>query len=405
MRIAFFADSYRPYISGVVQSMDITARHLRELGHHVSLVVPSYPDLPAAAEPDVIRVPSLPAGVYPSLRIGLPIAIWPGRPPFDVLHAHSPFTLGLAAVRLGARYDLPVVFTVHSLYDEYVRYLPLHGDGPLSLPGLADKDRTVVAPGAVPGLAASAVRTYVTALLNRCARIVAPSRHVQAALWDWGVEQPVAVIPTGVDQDALLAAGATPDMRRRLGIPAGAFVWLYVGRLAPEKEVAFLVRAFARFARSGIPARLLVVGDGPERSRLEELAAELGVAGQVLLTGALPFSNVAACYRAADLFTYACRVDTQGLVLAEAAAVGLPALAVACPAAIEVVRPGLTGLIAPPEIDRFAALAVRYATDPDLQLTLRDGCARHAFAWSARESAGQLAQLYGELVQPVGATR
>lgn len=404
MRIAFFADSYRPHVSGVVRSMEITAHHLRDLGHHVTLVVPDHPDAPSEPEDGVLRVPSLPAVVYPSLRIGLPIHVWPGRPPVDVLHAHSPFTLGLAAVRLGARYGLPVVYTVHSLYDEYVRYLPLHGDNSPSLPGWLGGERPPAAPGAVPGLAAAAVRKYVAALLERCDRVIAPSRHVQDALAEWGVTRPIAVIPTGVDRDALLAHRDGASIRRRFAIPPEAFLWLYVGRLAPEKEVDFLLAAFSRFA-AGLPARFLVVGDGPELERLREQAAELGVAERVLFPGALPFPAVAACYQAADLFTYACRVDTQGLVLAEAAAAGLPALAVACPAAIEVVRPGITGLIAPPDPGRFAALAIRYATDAVLRQSLREGCARHATFWGARESAARLTQLYQELVDPVGAPR
>lgn len=357
MRVALFTNNYLPFCGGVTTSVETLRRGLEARGHEAWVFAPRF----AGGPPDgarVVRYPSIPALTYPDFALALPFA--PGiaarvrRLGFDVFHAHHPFLLGPAARRLARRLGRPLVFTYHTRYDKYAHYVPVR--------------RALVETAAV---------RLSTAFAARADAVIAPSALVRDELRARGVRVPIAVIPTGVDL-AAFSPGDRDAARAALGLPREDPVLLYVGRLDREKSVDRVLLAFDRVAGTVPRARLLLVGHGTEAQRLRRLADRLAAADRVRFVGVQPHAELVPFYRAADLFLFASETETQGLVLAEAAACGLPAVAVDAPGCEEVVRDGQTGLLTKGDPLALADAAIGLLLDP---------ARRAAMAARAREVA------------------
>jgi glycosyltransferase involved in cell wall biosynthesis len=360
VRVALFTNNYLPFCGGVTISVETLRRGLDATGHDAWVFAPRFP----GAGPDgerVVRYPSLPAATYPEFALAIPysprIAALVRRLHVDVLHAHHPFLLGPAARRLARRLGVPLVFTYHTRYEKYAHYVPL--------------SRRAVERAAL-GLS--------TRFANTCDALIAPSALIRDELWARGVRAPITVVPTGVDLDQF-QPGDRARARQGLGLPAEGTMLLYVGRLDREKSVDRVLLAFDRVAGTVPGVSLVLVGHGTEGGRLRSLARTLGAAARIVFLGARPHAALPACYQAADAFVFASETETQGLVLAEAAACGLPAVAVSAPGCDEVVRDGETGLLTKNDP---AALA-----DAVIDLLLDDGrrlrMARAARIVAARE--------------------
>jgi 1,2-diacylglycerol 3-alpha-glucosyltransferase len=357
VRIALFTNNYLPFCGGVTISVETLRRGLEGRGHEVWVMAPRFRGVPDG-DAGVLRYPSIPATTYPEFPLAIPYA--PAVTArvraldVDVFHAHHPFLLGPAAARLARRAGRPVVFTYHTRYEKYAHYVPL--------------TRAVVETAAV---------RLSTRFAARVDAVIAPSVVVRDELKRRGVRAPVAVIPTGVDL-AHFRPGDQQAARRALGLPAGDPVLLYVGRLDREKSVDRVLLAFEHVASTVPRARLLVVGHGKEAERLRRRAAALSAAGGVQFLGVRAHDRLPLCYQAADLFVFASETETQGLVLAEAAACGLPAVAVNASGCDEVVRDGETGLLTKPADTALAEAAIGL---------LLDGDRRAAMAARARDVA------------------
>jgi 1,2-diacylglycerol 3-alpha-glucosyltransferase len=349
MRIALTTESYLPYVSGVTVSVDALARGLGARGHEVRVIAPR--PAPGRApqavgspgpEPEIAWLDSyqLPRLVPPAYRMPWPNP-WASalrdaegwRP--DVVHAHSPFVTGLLARELARRVRAPLVFTHHTRFAHYGHYL-----GWLAGPGSALTD------------------AYLRRFWARCGAIVAPSTDLAGEIRSRLAQENrdrVHVVPTGIDVDGIRALEAV-DSRAEAGWPVDAVIVATLGRLAPEKSVDVVLDAAAIALERAPAARLLVIGGGPSEVELRRRGAALG--DRVHFTGALPRLEALARLRAADLFAFASRTETQGLVLSEALAAGLPAIAIEGPGVADSVRDGVDGRIvaADPEPTRAARL-------------------------------------------------
>ncbi|MDQ7819839.1 MAG: glycosyltransferase [Armatimonadota bacterium] len=342
LRIAMFSESYLPRTSGVVHSVAAFASALRARGHRVVVAAPrirGYRD----ADPDVIRYPSIPTR-EPDFALGLwwapaaERAVEAAAP--DVVHTHGPFLMGRAAARVARRRGAPLVFTHHTLYDEYVHYVP----GP----------RWMWRP---------LVRRYVARYANRCACVLAPSAALASRLRAQGVRCRVEILPTGAVDPDLLASLDPRWVRPTFGIPAGQPLLVTASRLAPEKSVDLVLRAFGRVAARR-DAVLLVIGGGPEETALRRLAGRLGVAGRVVFAGRQPHRRTLECMAAADAFIFGSQTETQGLVLVEALACGCPVVAVDAGGVGDVVTDGETGYLVPASADALARRVLEILDDP-----------------------------------------
>lgn len=344
MRVALFTNNYLPFCGGVTISVETLRRGLEARGHEPWVFAPRFPGVPVQA-PRVVRYPSIPATTYPEFALAIPcsarVARLVGRLDFDVFHAHHPFLLGQVGRRLARRHRRPLVFTYHTRYEKYAHYVPLRQ---------------------------SLVERLAVRLSTRFAAaadaVIAPSAVIRDELCRRGVRARIAVVPTGVDVGQFHPAPPAAA-RQALGLPERGPLLLYVGRLDREKSVDRLLHAFDRIACTLPESRFVLVGQGMEADRLRRLAAATPAGDRVHFAGVRPHEALAGYYQAADLFLFASQTETQGLVLAEAAACGLPAVAVAAPGVDEVIRDGETGLLtkdAPPAI---AEAAIGLLLDPE----------------------------------------
>jgi len=356
------SESYVPRVSGVVTSLTSYARALRAEGHRVVIAAPGYRGH-HDDDPDVLRLPSVRTPAQPDFPLAFPLRPRllgdPRIQAADVVHAHTPFIMGRLALSVARRLGRPLVFTHHTLYHEYVHYVPW-----LS-----------------PRLTRRAVLRWVRDFANRCDLVIAPSGVIQGMLRRQGVTARIEVLPTGSIDPAQSARLDGRGVRPRYGIPPGVPLLVTVSRLAPEKSVDLLLRAFQQVTEPP-GAYLLVVGGGPSAASLEALARELGIAERIRFTGALPHEGALETMAGADLFVFASQTETQGVVLVEAMAAGLPAVAVGAAGAAEVVRDGESGLLVGPDAAALATAVSRL---------LGDGPRRTAFGRRAREIAADYA--------------
>jgi 1,2-diacylglycerol 3-alpha-glucosyltransferase len=395
LRVAIFGESYLPYLSGVTVSTEALARGLGAAGHEVLLVVPRpphgmQPGTAGATGPDP-RVAWLPSFQPPSpapagyrIPSPLPSAALDAAVEFapQIVHAQSPFTSGVMARRVARRLKAPLVFTHHTRFGDYRHYL-----GPLAIPGSVLMD------------------AYLRRFWRRCAAIVAPGNELAREIEERLGRPPrplVRTIPTGIEVSELAELAAV-DPRPLADWPTESVVVAALGRLAPEKSVDLLFEAFADVASTDPLARLLVVGSGPSEAGLRRRAGKGDLAGRVHLSGQLPRGEALALIKGADLFMGASRTETQGLVLAEALAVGLPVVALEGPGVSDSVRDGVDGVIVPadPAADRQARLAEAVSAlcrDRDRRQSLARGALAGAVRFGVTARIGEVVLLYRELL-------
>jgi len=367
MRVGLFTNNYLPFRGGVTTAVETLRRGLEALGHDVWIFAPAS-SAPLADSPRVFRYPSVPAPTYPGFSLAVPfsrrLARIARRLALDVVHAQHPFLLGVTARRLARRLRRPLVFTYHTRYEKYAHYVPL-------------PER------AVAGLAVRlACRFASTADL-----VIAPSEHMAVTLAGRGVRAPVAVVPTGVPLH-LFTPGNRAAARRALALPADEPLCLYVGRLDREKSVDRVIDAFGAIAAAVSGARLLLVGQGTHEASLRRHASSSPATGRIDFRGGMSREALPVVYQAADLFMFASETETQGLVLAEAHASGLPAVAVRASGVDEVVRDGETGLLTKAETGDLADAAIGLLLDRDRRLAM--GRAARRVAERHFSAAGQV---------------
>lgn len=354
LRVALFTNNYAPFRSGVGTSVDTLRSGLAMLGHEAWVFAPAAMQ-PVADPPWVFRYPSIPVPTYPGFALVVPFsrrlyrtacALTP-----DIVHAQQPFLLGPTARRFARRHGCPLVFTYHTRYEQYAHHVGL----PSCL---------------TAGLAVELAYRFA----GSAALVVAPSQRVAGMLREARVAAPVAVVPTGVPLD-VFAPRDRGAARQQLGWTPNAPRCLYVGRLDREKRVDRVLDAFASISAAVADAQLSLVGDGVHAAALRRHAAASPAADHIHFHGGVSHDELPVYYSAADLFLFASESETQGLVVAEAHACGLPAVAVRASGVDEVVRDGETGVLTGPDPRALAAAAVEL---------LHDRARRQAMAGAAR---------------------
>jgi glycosyltransferase involved in cell wall biosynthesis len=326
MKILMMTNTYTPHIGGVARSVDTFTREYRKRGHEVLVVAPTYENMPEQEE-GTFRVPAIQNFNGSDFSVALPFpadlqrAIQKFGP--DIVHSHHPFLIGSTAVRIAHLYEIPLVFTHHTRYEEYTHY----------------------APGDSPPLKRFIVRLS-TSYANLCDQVFAPSQSIATLLRQRGVESPIDVVPTGVDI-ARFQKGSGPGLREAVGIPREAFVVGHVGRLAPEKNLPYLAQAVTKFLKMAPHAHFLVVGEGASERDIRKIARNAGVNERVHLLGALDHPLLASAYQAMNVFAFASQTETQGMVLTEAMAAGAPVVAISGPGVNEILDDGSNGRLLP----------------------------------------------------------
>ncbi len=388
MRVLMISDVYFPRVNGVSTSIQTFARELVAQGCAVTLLAPDYG--PAASEPfEVIRISSRYLPLDPEDRILRVGALRRRRPDlarrgFDLLHIHTPFVAHYSGLALARRLGIPAVESYHTFFEHYLNhYVPL-----------------------VPAAWLRALaRRFSTAQCNAVDALVVPSQAMLEVLHGYGVRTLARVIPTGIELGQF-GHGDGPRFRQRYGIPAQRPVLVHVGRLAFEKNVAFLLRMLV-LVKARLPEVLLVVaGEGPARRALTDQARKLGPVDNILFVGYLGRDGpLEDCYSAGAAFVFASRTETQGLVLLEAMALGVPVVSTAVMGTREVLAQGRGSLIAPEDEQAFADRCAQVLTDPVLRESLAREARAYAQSWSAPVLAQRLLGFYREILESRRAPR
>jgi glycosyltransferase involved in cell wall biosynthesis len=380
MRIVMMTNTYLPHVGGVARSVESFSGSLRSLGHKVMVVAPEFPGMPQA-ETDVVRVPAIQRFNGSDFSVRLPV---PGlltepldrfRP--DVIHAHHPFLLGDTALRVASGRGLPLVFTHHTLYEEYTHYVSNESE---------------------------ALKRFVidlsTGYANLCDHVLAPSQSVAALLRQRGVTAPITVIPTGVDIHKY-GRRAGKRFRHSQGIPTEAFLVGHIGRLAPEKNLMFLTRAVAAFLRGRPEAWFLLAGTGPLEEEMKACFGEAGVLERVRFAGQVTGRDLVNAYAAMDAFAFASQSETQGMVVLEAMAAGAPVVAVDASGVREVVRDGVNGRkLAVEDLDTFVDALEWIADLPQgMRKALSKSARKTARSMSLEVTAEKLTAIYGNVIR------
>lgn len=387
MHVLMISDVYFPRINGVSTSIATFRDCLRTLGVTISLVVPDYPSPTGArhgATEEVLqRVPSRRIPFDPEDRLMSPgmsraaIAAIHATQPIDLIHVHTPFVAHGAGLSAARRQGTPVVATYHTLFEEYFHhYLPL----------------------APRCLTRAIARHYSRRQCNELDAVVVPSRAMRDRLFAYGVRVPTHVVPTGIPLDRF-TRGNRDGFRKHIGAAPEQPVALFVGRVAHEKNIGFLIDAL-QATRTQRPDTLLVIaGEGPALADLKAMAQQRGLEEAVRFVGYLERNTaLPACYAAADAFVFASRTETQGLVLLEALAMGLPVVALSAMGTSDLLERGRGAIVPPDDPIAFGhALAALFA-DPEHRQRLAEEAREYAREWSDMAMAVRLRSLYRGLV-------
>jgi glycosyltransferase involved in cell wall biosynthesis len=380
MRILMISDVYFPRINGVSTSIESFRHALAEQDIEVQVVAPAYP-APHEDDARITRVSARQVPFDPEDRLmhGKPLRRTLanlGPLPYDLVHVQTPFAAHYAGLRHARHKRLPCIATYHTHFEEYLHnYVP-----------------------ALPKAALRAfARSFARRQCNTLDAVVVPSSAMQDTLAGYGVTAPLHRVPTGIPVEHFGAEcrPASADFRARFDIAADAPIALFVGRTAHEKNIGFLLDALPHALKRTPTLMLVIAGEGPALPALKRQAATLGIETNVRFVGYLDrLRELPACYAAADVFVFSSRTETQGLVLLEAMAAGLPVLAFAALGTREIVEPRRGALPAPQEPETFGAALATLIEDPQQRRAMSAAAREFAREWTTEACARRLAEVY-----------
>jgi glycosyltransferase involved in cell wall biosynthesis len=378
MNILFISDVFFPRVNGVSTSINTFATELKALGHQVTLIAPSYTDEDKHEE-WIKRVPSHKIYFDPEdrlMKFGKLKALlpWIREQHFDIIHIHTPFTAHYVGIHFGKKLDIPVVETYHTFFEDYLHhYLPF-------IPQFISR---------------KLARTISRRQCNAVDGIVSPSKPMLDVLKQYGIKTPAEVVATGLD-DSSFASVDGEHFRMSHDIPLTQPMLLFVGRVAHEKNIGFLLEMHEELIKKHPDALLVITGEGPAEESIKHSIDKLGISNKVRMIGYLDRSHeLIACYKAADIFVFASKSETQGLVLLEAMAQGTAVVAIAELGTKSILIEGEGVLIAKDDIYDFAdKVSILLSDAPKRQMIGEKGRQYAKEKWGAGVLAKKVAKFY-----------
>ena len=345
LRIGFFTDFYLPMVNGAVVSIELLVRALRVIGHHVTVFAPRFPGY-RDSDAEVHRIPAVRYMQMPPVYIAVPgtprATLALRRSQLDILHVHSPLSIGLLAYFTARIKHVPLIYTNHCSITDYTHYLKVGGQ---TRP------------------AHRAARWFSSTSANLSDQVVVPSAKFKRVLQEQNVRRPIHLIPNGIDLANFHNPKSPGAYRHQLGLNPGQPLLLYVGRLAPEKRLDIVIDAFAHVAAQYPEAHLVIAGDGSSRSQLEAQAAASGYGRRIHFLGMIERSDVPNLLCDATLFLSTSTSEVHPMAMIEAIAAGLPVVAVWDAAFEGLLVDGLNGRIASREPELFSAVVCSLLAD------------------------------------------
>ncbi len=383
MNIGIFSDTYYPQLNGVATSIRTLARGLEKKGHNVYIFTPWDPRTPEIDEPNVYRIPSMPFLFLKHYRAGLLC------PPhlskkihsmnLDIVHTQTEFSLGFLGKFISTTQGIPLVHTYHTMYEDYVHYI---AGGHIITPEMA--------------------REFSKFFCNATTDVIAPTKKTQDLLLSYGVTTPISIIPTGIDTSHFRKENYSSEeilgLRHSLGLEANTPVVLSIGRVAKEKSIDVVLGAIPTLLERLPEAKMVIVGEGPEKENLQLLARNLGIEDHIIFTGGKPWTEIGKYYQLGDVFSSASVTETQGLTFAEAMAAGVPVVAKNDPCIQNIIEHDKTGLLFE-ETETLSDLLYQVLTDPSLHDRLSNAGMETMKNLSAENFCTCVEALYEKILQ------
>lgn len=377
MRIGFFVNTYLPITYGSVTSVENFRKALEKFGHEVFVFAPRFKGYEQKNE-NIIEYPAILYGYR--IKYPLPISYFPPIHKkakdlkLDVIHIQQPFSIGCDGARIAKANGIPLIFTHHTRYEDYAHY---------------------VLPVIPTVLVKWYIRTRVRKLANSCDRVIAPSESIKQYIKQRGITSKIKTIPTGIDWERF-RKGKREFIRRRLDIGDDKKIILSLGRIDKEKNILFLVQAIFPLLREDNSLFFVFVGDGAFVSEIRNVATQMKVERQVILTGVVKQSEIHNYYATADIFVHASQTETQGLTVTEAMASGLPIVVVEGTGVSDQIEDGKTGFLMSPNEELFRKKVKMLLDDQEKGKQIGDHAKEIAKNMDFMNQAKKLEQVYLE---------
>lgn len=388
MRIAMMTNNYKPFVAGVPVSIERLAEGLRQCGHEVIVFAPAYKD--HTEEKNIIRYHSLVKGIYGGVSIPFPIDSKIEeefkRERFDIIHVHHPMVIGKTAVYLSRKYHVPLVFTYHTRYDQYIHYC---------IPDKLLSYQTVI------HHTENIVEKYLQHFFQNCDHVFAPTEGMEDYLTqNCGYSKKnTSVLATGISKESFAVDEQKMKQIRKEYHAEHCSLFISVSRMAKEKNIGFLLQCMKAYKeKSHMPFKLLLIGDGPDEKSLKEKTKELGIEDNIIFTGKIENCKLKDYYGASDAFVFASKSETQGIVLLEAFAAGTPVICVKATGVSDIVEDGKNGYLVDENPMAFSECMLQLVFSPRRKEYLKDHALRTALRFDEYSVANKALKQYNEAI-------
>ena len=381
MRIGIFTECYNPVLNGVVVSIDTFRKELERRGHHYFIFTTGCPGYKDTAQ-NIIRYSPMIA--FKSKGGRYPIS-WPQIVTFqakkiaafnlDIIHSQHLLGLGLLGLRAAKKLKIPSILTYHTLLAEYAHYSPLF-------------------PSLIKNYLIRKSRDYC----NLYDQIVTPSNSMKKILISYGVKKPIEPIPTGVNIPDYENPYTRTEIKTKWNVPQDKKLLLYVSRIAREKNVGFLFEAVRKLAKRRQDFHLLLIGGGPELSYYRRMISKWKIEKIATFIDMQPKAETNHYFGAADIFVFPSITETQGIVITEAMAAGVPAVAVGIMGPTDIIQEGVDGFLTRLNIDEFTDKIESLLDNENLKKQMGEQARENAKKFSVLTTANQMEKLYEQVI-------
>ena len=386
MNIGIFTNNYFPRVNGVVHSINGFKQELEQRGHNVFIFAPKCHNhhqekgvfrfrslrVSKKLQPDYYPLPPIPITYSPKIKKVTQ------KLNLDVIHTQQPYALGKTAQQYAQELGIPLIFTNHAPYYQFLDFLPT---------GLANF---------LESYPVSLVVDYA----HKCQIVIAPTATMKESLIEIGIQTPVRVVPSGINLAHFQKQEVNLKIRKKYSLPKKALLLVLVSRLSCEKNISFLLEVFKTIVKKKTNIYLMIIGEGLQRKALKNTVNSLGIQDKVIFTGQVDYKELPCYYRAGDLFVYPSLIDSQGLVLIEAMAAGLPAVAIK-----ETIGPSniichnKTGFLVSHSQEEFTKAIMRLVNNKGLRQKFSKVAQEQAQQYSIQSSTDKLLAVYQEAIK------
>ena len=383
MRIGLFTDTYPPYINGVSTSVLMLKKALEKKGHQVYVVTVNNEDMEYKLEDNdtIIRIPGIPIGIYDYRLTG----IYPVKAvniirkwDLDVIHSHTEFGVGTFARFLAKQFNIPLVHTYHTMYEDYIHYITK---------GYFDKTSKKV------------VEYFTLFYCDKTANeLIVPTKKTYDLFKEkYEVNKNIHIIPTGIELDRFYIENVDKtkikEVKQKYQILKDEITIIFVGRLAKEKNIEFLIENHKEILKHNRDVKLLIIGDGPDIEEYKKLISKLKIEENVILVGKVPYDEMPIYYQLADIFVTASKSETQGLTVIEAMAASIAPVCIKDESFENVVIDGLNGRIFNNK-NEYVKIIKELIDKPDTLAQLAKQARLNAEAYSSKYYAERVLDVY-----------